>query len=122
MTEKLLFEALPEQPAPERSVGKARLLEPMRDQVELRSMDIDSLIGEDHPARLIWAYVEQLDLRELEDAIKAREGTPGHPAITRDCCWRCGFTQPVKGWEARGRWRGCARVTTPIVGCWAGYR
>src|SRR6202035_4958919 len=64
------------------SVGKARLLEPMRDQVELRSMDIDSLIGEDHPARLIWAYVEQLDLRELEDAIKAREGTPGHPAIT----------------------------------------
>src|ERR1700719_2545325 len=82
MTEKLLFEALPEQPAPERSVGKARLLEPMRDQVELRSMDIDSLIGEDHPARLIWAYVEQLDLRELEDAIKAREGTPGHPAIT----------------------------------------
>jgi transposase len=31
---------------------------------------------------LIWAYVEQLDLRELEDAIKAREGTPGHPAIT----------------------------------------
>src|ERR1700730_12388822 len=82
MTEKLLFEALPEQPAPERSVGKARLLEPMRDQVEVRSMDIDSLIGEDHPARLIWAYVEQLDLRELEDAIKAREGTPGHPAIT----------------------------------------
>jgi transposase len=82
MTEKPLFEALPEQPAPERPLGKPRLLEPMRDQVELRSMDIDSLIGEDHPARLIWAYVGQLDLRELENAIKAREGTPGHPAIT----------------------------------------
>jgi transposase len=82
MTEKPLFEALPEQAAPERPLGKPRLLEPMRDQVELRSMDIDSLIGEDHAARLIWAYVEQLDLRELEDAIKAREGTPGHPAIT----------------------------------------
>jgi transposase len=82
MTEKLPFDTLPEQPAPEPPVGKPRLLEPMRDQVELRSMDIDSLIGEDHAARLIWAYVEQLDLRELEDAIKAREGTPGHPAIT----------------------------------------
>jgi transposase len=82
MTEKLLFDALPEQPAPEPALGKPRLLEPMRDQVELRSMDIDSLIGEDHAARLIWAYVEQVDLRELEDAIKAREGTPGHPAIT----------------------------------------
>src|SRR3990172_3182455 len=82
MTENPLFEALPEQPVPERPLGKPRLLEPMRDQVELRSMDIDSLIGEDHAARLIWAYVEQIDLRELEDAIKAREGTPGHPAIT----------------------------------------
>jgi transposase len=45
-------------------------------------MDIDSLIGGDHAARVIWAYAEALDLRELEDAIKAREGTPGHPAIT----------------------------------------
>ena len=35
-------------------------------------MDIDSPIGEDHPARVIWAYVEGLDLSELEDRIKAR--------------------------------------------------
>ena len=82
MTEKPLFDALPEQSGPERPLGKPRLLAPMRDQVELRSMDIDSLIGEDHAARSIWAYVEELDLRELEDAIKAREGRPGHPAIT----------------------------------------
>ena len=82
MTEKPLFDALPEQPAPERPLGKPRLLEPKRDQVELRSMDIDSLIGADHPVRVIWDYAEAVDLHELEDAIKAREGTPGHPAIT----------------------------------------
>lgn len=82
MTEKALFDALPEQPAPERPLGKPRLLEPQRDQMELRSMDIDSLIGEDHAARAIWDYAEALELSELEDAIKAREGTPGHPAIT----------------------------------------
>jgi transposase len=82
MSEELLFEGLPEQTGPERPLGEPRLLEPVRDQMELRSMDIDSLIGEDHAARLIWAYVEQVDLRELEDAIKAREGRPGHPAIT----------------------------------------
>lgn len=82
MTEKPLFEELPVQVGPVRPAGKPRLLEPVRDQVELRSMDIDSLIGEDHAARLIWAYAEQLDLRVLEDAIKAREGRPGHPAIT----------------------------------------
>ena len=82
MTEKPLFDALLEQPAPERPLGKPRLLEPQRDQMELRSMDINSLIGEEHPARAIWDYAEAVDLSELEDAIKAREGTPGHPAIT----------------------------------------
>ena len=62
--------------------GKPRLREPVRDQIELRAVDLESLIGEDHPARLIWAYVEKLDLSELENAIKSREGRPGHPAIT----------------------------------------
>lgn len=81
MTEPLPFDEHPEQAAPGRPLGKARLLEPERDQLELRSMDLDSLIGADHPARLFWAYCEQLDLSELEGAIKAREGRPGHPAI-----------------------------------------
>jgi len=84
MAREGLFEELPETDRAEHAAprGEPRLLEPVRDQIELRAMDIDSLIGEDHAARLIWAYAEQLDLRELEDAIKAREGTPGHPAIT----------------------------------------
>ena len=59
--------------------GRVRLREPVRDQIELRAVDIDSLIGSDHPARVIWAYVEELDLSVLEDRIKAREGVPGHP-------------------------------------------
>src|SRR6266545_1170105 len=77
-----LFDALPDQHGPQRPAGEPRLREPRRNQIELRSMDIDSLLGEDHAARLIWAYAEQVDLRELKDAIKAREGMPGHPAIT----------------------------------------
>jgi transposase len=56
--------------------------EPVRDQIELRSVDIDSLIGQDHSVRVIWAYVEGLDLSELEDRIAARDNTPGHPAIS----------------------------------------
>lgn len=62
--------------------GAARLREPKRDQIELRAVDIESLIGEDHPARVIWAYVAGLDLSELEDRIKARDDRPGHPAIS----------------------------------------
>jgi len=60
-----------------KAAGEARMREPVRDQVELRAVDLDGLIGADHPARVFWAYVERLDLRELEDAIKAREHTPG---------------------------------------------
>lgn len=78
-----LFDDLPGQTAPRSEAmpqGAPRLREPVRDQVELRAVDIDSLIGQDHPARVIWSYVEGLDLSELEDRIKARENKPGHPA------------------------------------------
>jgi transposase len=74
-----LFEDLPETSVAGGSkvAGEARMREPVRDQIELRAVDLDSLIGADHPARAFWAYVQRLDLRELEDAIKAREHTPG---------------------------------------------
>ena len=77
-----LFGELPEQAKPQAdaaSGGAPRMREPVRDQIELRAADLDSLIGQDDPARLVWAYVEPLDLSELEDRIKAREHTPGHP-------------------------------------------
>jgi transposase len=61
--------------------GAVRLRVPQRDQIELRSSDIDSLIGEDHVARLIWVYVLTLDVSDLEDKIEAREGEPGRPKI-----------------------------------------
>jgi len=83
MSGRGLFGELPEQAEPRADAaprGGPRLREPMRDQVELRAVDIDSLIGQDHRARVIWAYVEGLELSELEDRIKARENGPGHPA------------------------------------------
>lgn len=75
-----LFEGLPEMTAPARQAsGAPRLREPVRDQLELRSVDLDGLIAADHPARMVWAYVARLDLGALEDRIKARAGRPGHP-------------------------------------------
>ena len=84
MTQDGLFSDLPEAPSSDECAaeGKPRLLEPVRDQIELRAVDLESLIGQDHAARLIWAYVVTLNLLELENAIKSREGRPGHPAIT----------------------------------------
>src|ERR1700745_1424699 len=83
MADDKLFGELPEQSAPRTEAvprGAPRLREPVRDQVELRAVDIDSLIGQDHPARVIWAYVEGLERRDLEDRVRARENRPGHPA------------------------------------------
>jgi len=79
-----LFEDLPEMRAPhaaDAGAGAPRLRQPQRDQIELRVCDLDSLLAAEHPARVIWAYVERLDLTRLHAAIKAREGVAGHPPI-----------------------------------------
>jgi transposase len=78
MTSTGLFAELPEMAAA-RSVdlGAPRLREPVRDQIELRAVDLDCLIGPEHPARVIWEYVQRLDLSDLEETVRAREHTPG---------------------------------------------
>ena len=117
MAREGLFEDLPEQgsPRPAEPLGRPRLREPVRDQLELRCVDIESLIGEDHPARLFWAYAEQVDLRELEDAIKSREGHPGHPTITPRlmlALWLYAYSQGV----------GSARALERLCKSHDGYR
>src|ERR1700758_857577 len=85
MSSDELFPDLPDQmKAQVFEAGKPRQREPVRDQIELRAVDLEALLAPDHPARVIWAYVEKLDLRELEEAIRAREHTPGQaPASPR---------------------------------------
>lgn len=61
--------------------GAARLLQPNRRQIELRASDLESLVGEDHLARLVWGYVERQDLSRLVEAIKARGSNAGRSAI-----------------------------------------
>ena len=64
-----------------RRQGAPRVLEPNRAQIELRASDLESLLPEDHRARLVWGYVERQDLSALFDAIKARGAAPGRSAI-----------------------------------------
>lgn len=58
-----------------------RLQHAVRDQVELRACDLESLIAPDHRARSVWQFVQSLDLGELHKGIRAVEGRPGRPAI-----------------------------------------
>lgn len=64
-----------------RRQGPPRLLQPNRQQVELRASDLESLLDEDHRARLVWGYVERQDLSRLLQAIKARGSNAGRSAI-----------------------------------------
>jgi hypothetical protein len=53
MADDGLFGDLPKRPiaSGSKAVGEARMREPVRDQIELRAVDLDSLIGAEHPAR-----------------------------------------------------------------------
>jgi len=64
----------PPRPAP-------RLRQPDRSQVEARPRKIEQLIEADHPARVVWAFVEGLDLSPLTERIRSVEGQPGAAAI-----------------------------------------
>src|ERR1700690_273708 len=75
-----LIEGLPIQSAPQRpSVALPRLRTAERRQVALRAVDLESLVVDDHRVRLVWSFVEGLDLAALYSTIKAVEGQPGHP-------------------------------------------
>ena len=78
MADVPLFEDLPEnEPVEAGWAGPPRLREPVRDQVELRAVDLEALLAAEHPARVIWAYVEKLDLSALEQRVQARAHGPG---------------------------------------------
>ncbi len=57
-----------------------RINRPERLQGEYRSESLDQRLDADHPARLIWAYVEGLDLSELFERVRAVDGVAGRNA------------------------------------------
>jgi transposase len=61
--------------------GRPRLRTANRQQVVFRAASLDALIPHDHPARVVWDYVEGLDLSPLYDRIKSVERGPGRDAI-----------------------------------------
>jgi transposase len=52
-----------------------------RQQVVFRAAPLDALIAQDHPARVVWDYVEGLDLAAVYDRIKSVERGPGRTPI-----------------------------------------
>lgn len=60
--------------------GTPRLRRAERDQVAMRLLSLDALLPDDHRARIVWAYVQGLDLTALYSRILAVEGGQGRAA------------------------------------------
>lgn len=61
--------------------GPARVRRAERHQVVMQMASLDSLLPDDHRARLVWEYVEGLDLSGVYAKIQAVEGRAGRDAI-----------------------------------------
>jgi transposase len=60
--------------------NEARLVLAVRNQIEWGPRELDAALPPDHPARAIWALLEQLDLSAFYGDIKAVADRPGRPA------------------------------------------
>jgi transposase len=82
MAEDTLFE-LPEAEVPKAewltSPRQARVLRPVRNQMEWVERNLDASLPDDHPARAVWAFLERLDLSAFYASIKSVLGHAGHP-------------------------------------------
>lgn len=62
------------------AVEGARVVRANRTQLGWEMIDLEAMLGAEHPARLVWAFVEGLNLEAFYAAIGSREGEPGRPA------------------------------------------
>lgn len=61
--------------------GSARTKRPERTQVEMQLLSLDQWLDAGHRVRIVWQYVDSLDLSELYVSIKATERNVGRDAI-----------------------------------------
>jgi transposase len=61
-------------------MSEARIIRADRTQARFDVFDLEALLAHDHKARLVWAFVEGLDIEALYEDIKSREGGVGRPA------------------------------------------
>lgn len=100
-----LFEESPEtfinkgqKPEPSKPEPAKRLKVIDRSQSFWRVIDIEKLIEQEHPARGIWVMVSRLDLRRLEEKIKAVAGRPGQSSLDPRllmALWIYGYSEGV---------------------------
>jgi len=81
MSERLFPDVEPVSVAGAGEEAPVRYQTAQRDQIELYPCDLEALLPPGHAARLVWRFVEGLDLATFYAAIRAREGHAGRSPI-----------------------------------------
>ena len=68
---------------PENPARVVRIERPDRSQVEFRTDCLDERIPDDHAVRMVWHFVEELDVSGLHDGFHSVEGGPGRSVTDR---------------------------------------
>src|SRR3972149_4424747 len=93
--------------SPENVTSKQPLIRPInRQQMSWRAVDVERLIGEDHPARAIWALVGRMDLRRFFQAIESSAEDGGRPAFDPPLLislWVYAYSQGIGSARGGGR-------------------
>jgi transposase len=67
-------------PIPLARISELRVKKPVRNQAEMLVRDLDSLVADDHPVRVIWDFLSKLDLMAFYTEIKVALDQAGRPA------------------------------------------
>jgi transposase len=81
MSDPLFPDVEPQPASDRREDAPPRYETANRDQIELQPCDLESLLPPGHAARLVWRFVEGLDLSAFYATIRAREGRAGRTPI-----------------------------------------
>lgn len=104
------------------SVGKPRSEVIDREQLCWRPIDIERLIGAEHPARAVWEFIGRLDLSPYQEEARAVEGKAGRPGWEPRLLvslWVYGYSQGIGSaraieelcqWEPAYQWLTGSRV------------
>ena len=78
--------------------ARPRLKPINRQQLLMRSIDVEKLIEADHPARAIWEMLGQVDLSPFEQTIRAVEGRAGQATVSPrllSALWIYGYSEAI---------------------------
>ena len=104
------------------SVGKPRYEVIDREQLCWRPIDIERLIGAEHPARAVWEFIGRLELSPYQEEARAVEGKAGRPGWEPRLLvsvWVYGYSQGIGSaraieelcqWEPAYQWLTGSRV------------